>query len=103
MDSCRLTYPVSGDQKEIADQPNNENLGSNLVVTNNNAMFNTDSSDGQSTVSDNMDIVNDNSKVTDNNIELEPVVQETDKSIDVNQLDINQLKRSISQLSIERS
>lgn len=37
-----------------------------------------------------MDIVNYNSKVADKNIESEPVVQETDKRVDVNQLDINE-------------
>lgn len=50
-----------------------------------------------------MGIVNDSSKVTDNNTESEPVVQETDKIVCVNQFDINELKRSTSQLLIERS
>lgn len=50
-----------------------------------------------------MGIVNDSSKVTDNNTESEPVVQETDETVRVNQLDINELKRSTSQLLIERS
>lgn len=50
-----------------------------------------------------MGIVNDNRKVTDNNTESEPVVQETDETVRVNQLDINELKRSTSQLLIERS
>ena len=50
-----------------------------------------------------MGIVNDNSKVTDNNTESEPVVQETDKIVCANQFDINELKRSTSQLLIERS
>lgn len=50
-----------------------------------------------------MGIVNHNSKVTDNNTESEPVVQETDKIVLVNQLDINELKRSSSQLLIKRS
>lgn len=50
-----------------------------------------------------MGIVNHNSKVIDNNTESEPVVQETDKIVLVNQLDINELKRSSSQLLIKRS
>lgn len=50
-----------------------------------------------------MGIVNDSSKVTDNNTESEPVVQETDKIVCVYQFDINELKRSTSQLLIERS
>ena len=50
-----------------------------------------------------MGIVNHNSQVTDNNTESEPVVQETDKIVLVNQLDINELKRSSSQLLIKRS
>ena len=50
-----------------------------------------------------MGIVNHNSKVTDNNTESEPVVQKTDKIVLVNQLDINELKRSSSQLLIKRS
>ena len=50
-----------------------------------------------------MGIVNHNSKVTDNNTESEPVVQETDKIVLVNQLDINELRRSSSQLLIKRS
>ena len=90
MHSCRLTCALSGDQKEITDQANNENLELTPVVINNNAIFNTGSSDGQSSVSDNMDMVNYNSKVADKNIESEPVVQETDKRVDVNQLDINE-------------
>ena len=103
MYSCRLTYALSGNQKEITDWTNNKNLESTPVVINNNAIFNTVSRDGQSSVSDNMDIVNYNSKVADKNIESEPVVQETDKRVDVNQLDINEWKRSVRQLSIERS
>ena len=50
-----------------------------------------------------MGIVNHNSKVTDSNTESEPVVQKTDKIVLVNQLDINELKRSSSQLLIKRS
>ena len=50
-----------------------------------------------------MGIVNHNSKVTDNNTESEPAVQKTHKIVRVNQLDMNELKRSTSQLLIERS
>ena len=34
---------------------------------------------------------------------MEPVAQETDEPVDINQLNINELTRSISQLSIDRN
>ena len=56
-----------------------------------------------SQVSDDMDMVYDNKGFTSDNVELELAVQETDETVKINQLNINELTRSVSQLSIDRN
>lgn len=56
-----------------------------------------------SQVSDDMDMVYDNKGFTSDNVELELAAQETDETVKINQLNINELTRSISQLSIDRN
>ena len=56
---CRLPNGVSSDQNEISDITNDKNLESVPVITTNNAVFDTDSSeDEQSTMCDDIDIMN---------------------------------------------
>lgn len=59
--------------------------------------------DEQQPVPDDMDMMNDNMDLSSNNLELEPVAQEIDETVDVNQLDVNELTRSINQLLIDRN
>lgn len=59
--------------------------------------------DEQQPVPDDMDMMNDNMDLSSNNLELEPVAQEIDETVDVNQLDVNELTRSINQLLIYRN
>lgn len=56
-----------------------------------------------SQVSDDMDMVYDNKGFTSDNVELELAAQETDETVKINQLNINELTRSVSQLSIDRN
>ena len=56
-----------------------------------------------SQVSDDMDMVYDNKGFTSDNVELELAAQETDDTVKINQLNINELTRSVSQLSIDRN
>ena len=61
------------------------------VITTKHAMFDS-SKDEWSPVSDDMDMVYDNRGFTTHNVELEPVAQEIDEPVDINQLNINELK-----------
>ena len=56
-----------------------------------------------SQVSDDMDMVYDNKGFTSDNVELELAAQETDETVKINQLNINELTRSVSQLSTDRN
>ena len=56
-----------------------------------------------SQVSDDRDMVYDNKGFTSDNVELELAAQETDETVKINQLNINELTRSVSQLSIDRN
>lgn len=56
-----------------------------------------------SQVSDDMDMVYDNKGFTSDNVELELAAQETDETVKINRLNINELTRSVSQLSIDRN
>ena len=92
-----MSHAVSSDQNEIVDRANDKNLESCPVFTTNYLMFDTSKDeDEQQPVPDDMDMMNDNMDLSSNNLELEPVAQEIDETVDVNQLDVNELTRSIN-------
>lgn len=60
-----MSHAVSSKQNKFVDRANDGNLESPPVITTNNVMFHTDSSeDKQSPVSDDMDMMNDNRDLT---------------------------------------
>ena len=48
-------------------------------------------------------MMNNEREVASDNVESEPAAQENDEIVDINQLDINKLTRSICQLPIDRN